>query len=713
MPKYSSSLFLLVFFLVISSLPGSLAALAETEPVVISEEGARLRSTPTTTAEVVETLKQGAVVTLLQEGVDDQGLIWFRLRTASGEEGWTASWLLQFGETKWVVVSEDQLNLREGPGRDRPAITQLSADTMLIVLGQQADEEEQLWYQVRTPESQEGWVASWLVRPGRVSAAPVPPPPPPVSVVVQAPDGPITLTDIYYHWAKDTIVAQVQDGLAKGYPDGTFRPDQPLSRAEFYALLVRMRGVSTQSPPTSSFADLSTEHWAYPYIETAVRQGYMGTSLPAQLQPDAPISRQEIVLAAVRALGMENLALQRIDAFAPFTDTIPQALASYVQVAFDSKLVNGYPDGSFRLAGQATRAESMSVLERMKKPAKPGTIYLCQKTITLSSDRTTTVEFARVDLKNANIRARVYISHNQVGRLDSMQNLGDENGLSVALPAAYFDKKSSDPLNPDGPFRYIWGNLENDGTFITLSNEGTSIGFTGSNTVYFAPLEVGITGRIIPQQADSRTSSDLNFYVSGLNQPLLPDSVRLYSPAYGEKVNVGDAKAVVLRQYKVQGIFTGTVSIPRDGFVLASPAGTWLYTHFQVGDRVELKYKYSHNVTGQLLPWVDVHTTISAGPRLLKEGNVALNHNEEKFDDSLLASTARRTAIGMTNDRVVVLLNAMDPLTLAELAQVMADLGCSEAVNLDGGASTSLYYKGIVVNQPRGSLTNVLGFIED
>jgi exopolysaccharide biosynthesis protein len=79
----------------------------------------------------------------------------------------------------------------------------------------------------------------------------------------------------------------------------------------------------------------------------------------------------------------------------------------------------------------------------------------------------------------------------------------------------------------------------------------------------------------------------------------------------------------------------------------------------------------------------------------------------------LLASSARRTAIGITGDRVMILLNAMEPLTLAELAQVMLSLGCTDAVNLDGGASTSLYYKGIVVNEPRGSLTNVLGFIED
>lgn len=710
MPRSSFS-FLLIFLLVLTSLPGPLPVLGEPTPVTISEDGVYLRSTPTTTAEALATLKQGTGITLLREGVDEAGSIWFFVRTPQGQEGWVASWLLTFGETRWVVVSEDQLNLREGPGRSSLVITQLNADTMLLLFGEETDEADQLWYQVRTPDGEEGWVASWLVRSGRVST---PPPPPPMPVVVSTPEGQITLIDIYYHWAKENIVAQVQSGLAKGYPDGAFRPDAPLSRAEFYTLLVRLRGLSLQAPPTPTFPDLPPTHWAYTTVETAVRQGYLGKSLPANFQPDAPATRQEIVLAAIRALGLESVALQRPDAFAPFQDEIPQSLAPYVQVAFDCKLVNGYPDGTFRLQGQATRAEAMSILERMKKPAKPGTIYLSQRAVILAPSRTTTVQFAKVDLKQPNIRSRVFLAHDQVGRLDSMQNLGDANGVSVAIPTAYFDKKSSDPLNPDGPFRYIWGNLENDGTFLTISNEGTSVGFTASNTVTFAPLEVGITGRIIPAKADSRTPSDLNFYLSGMNQPLLsPDSVRLYSPVYGEKVNVGEAKAVVLRQYLVKEIATGTITIPRDGFVIAAPAGTWLYTHFQVGDRVELKYKYSHNVTGQLLPWLDVRTTISAGPRLLKDGKVALNSDEEKFDDSLLASSARRTAIGITGDRVMILLNAMEPLTLAELAQVMLSLGCTDAVNLDGGASTSLYYKGIVVNEPRGSLTNVLGFIED
>ena len=107
-----------------------------------------------------------------------------------------------------------------------------------------------------------------------------------------------------------------------------------------------------------------------------------------------------------------------------------------------------------------------------------------------------------------------------------------------------------------------------------------------------------------------------------------------------------------------------------------------------------------------------MQTTISAGPRLLKAGQVALDQSQENFDTSLLAQTAKRNALGLSGSHMMVVANVMEPITLQELAQVMLALDCQEAVNLDGGASAGLYYKGWVVNPTRGSLTNVLAFLE-
>ncbi len=654
----------------------------------------------------METIRLGDALLVIKEGRDPTGAIWFLVRSPSGQEGWVASWLLSFGDRKWVVTDEDYLNLREGPGMSFSVISQLPQDTVLFLFGEEADEDQQVWYEVETPAGESGWVASWYVRSGRLS------PPPPIPVEIESPQGNIILNDIYYHWARENIVEMVRDGLVFGYPDATFRPDSSLSRAEFYTLLIRFKKIPPESPPTPSFEDLSPDHWGYPYMETAKKAGYLGFSQSAQIEPDLPITRGEIVLAAIRALNLESVALSRADAFVSFTDTIPSSIAPFLQVGCEASLVKGYPDGTFRLNGSASRAEALTILERMKSPSSLGTIYLASKRVPLSPTVTVTVLYAQVDLTRPNIQARVFIARDQIGRLESLGELAGRNKVTVALAGAYFDKKSSDPLDPEGPCRYIWGNLENDGTFIALTNQGTSIGFSSTNDVFFAPLEVGITGRILPENLDGRGPDELSFYISGLNQPLLPDSVRLFTPIYGDKVRVGEAKAIVFRQYRVIEIKSGDVEIPRDGFVLTAPAGSWLYAHFRVGDRVELQYKYLNNVTKLLLPWQEVKTTISGGPRLLKAGQVVLHNTEENFDASLLATSARRNAIGLVGSRIIVLATVMEPVTLEQMAQIMRNLGCLEAVNLDGGASAGLYYRGEVVAQPKGSLTNIIAFTE-
>lgn len=673
----------------------------------VREDGARLREIPSQEGEVISTLPLNSTVELLKEGEDGDGRVWFLVETQSGERGWIASWLLSFGDLKWVVVNEELVNVREGPGIENPLVSQVSKDTVLYLEGEDRDPEGQTWYKVSSGEGIEGWIASWLTRPGRISE------PPPVPVEIQTEKGVVVLYDIYYHWGKEEIVSQVKSGLVTGYPDGTFRPDQKITRAEFYSLIIRLKSLPLEPDSPQAFQDLPPTHWAFPYISAALKAGYLGLPpFSLNFEPDSPITRKEIAQAGVRASGWESVALSRAHARPSFGDALAYPFAPYIQVAEECGLIKGYPDGTFRPDEGATRAEALAVLERMKNPPSPGTIYLAQQKIALSSTKTVTVDYAVVDLSYPNIKPRVFIAKDQVGRLESLQSLASRNKVTVAVPAAYFDKKSSDPLNPDGPFRYIWGNLENDGTFITLTNQGTSIGFTEDNQVFFAPLEVGITGRIIPENLDGRTQEDLSFYVSGLNQPLLPDSVRIFTPIFGNSVNVGEAKAVVFRQYRVVDIKSGEVEIPKDGFVLAAPAGSWLYAHFRVGDRVELQYKYTHNVTGELLPWHTVRTTASAGPRLLKGGKIALNQAEEKFDGSLLAESARRTAIGLSGSKTIILANVMEPVKLDELALIMMNLGCIEAVNLDGGASTGLFYRGKVINEPRGSLTNILAFTE-
>ena len=110
---------------------------------------------------------------------------------------------------------------------------------------------------------------------------------------------------------------------------------------------------------------------------------------------------------------------------------------------------------------------------------------------------------------------------------------------------------------------------------------------------------------------------------------------------------------------------------------------------------------------GAVAPW-PVEDALGAGPALVSDGRVAVTTNEEVFFGSAIPDTHPRTAAGITGDGTLVLLVAdgrqavSRGLTLEGLAAAMLDIGAVEALNLDGGGSSSLVVNGQLLNRPSG-----------
>lgn len=106
------------------------------------------------------------------------------------------------------------------------------------------------------------------------------------------------------HWAYSYIETAAKAGLFAGYPDGTFGPEEPITRAEAVTLLLRLSGgaLSDESRP---IADVESGHWAYRQAATAVEAGLMTLSPGRIFSPDAPFSRGEFArsLSVLFALG--------------------------------------------------------------------------------------------------------------------------------------------------------------------------------------------------------------------------------------------------------------------------------------------------------------------------------------------------------------------------------------------------------------------------
>jgi hypothetical protein len=179
-----------------------------------------------------------------------------------------------------------------------------------------------------------------------------------------------TVKDMSGHWARTQVEVGVEAGYVAGYPDGTFRPDAPITRAEFMKLLGAAMRLEPGQGETGFVEEHGTQpHWAFTqgYIEAAVTAGLL---LPPDyngaLGPDVPITRREIVMAAIRATGKEALA-GKVAMPGTVTDAGGYAdwLRNWAAVAMDAGIITGYPDGSLGLGQTATRAEALVMVQRV------------------------------------------------------------------------------------------------------------------------------------------------------------------------------------------------------------------------------------------------------------------------------------------------------------------------------------------------------------
>lgn len=165
-------------------------------------------------------------------------------------------------------------------------------------------------------------------------------------------------TDIRGHWAEETILRLAKSGAVGGYPDGTFRPDRPITRAEFASILTAALQLAPAEGKT--FAD-TERHWAREAISTAYADGWIRGYDDRTFAPDEPITREQMAAMAANALHLEQPTSAPIFADG---DRISSWAREAVAAAAARGILSGYPDGTLRPQGQATRAEAVMAIVR-------------------------------------------------------------------------------------------------------------------------------------------------------------------------------------------------------------------------------------------------------------------------------------------------------------------------------------------------------------
>jgi hypothetical protein len=166
-------------------------------------------------------------------------------------------------------------------------------------------------------------------------------------------------TDISGHWAEAEITSWTNAGRIGGYPDGTFKPDNPITRAEFMALTNRGFGFTAMSD--TSFSDVPSTAWYASVVRAAKAAAYIGGYPDGTVKPNAPISREEVaaIIARIKKLPGNTAKADS------FTDAASLTWSKAVVGAVaQATIMSGYPDGSFGPKRPITRAEAVVTLNR-------------------------------------------------------------------------------------------------------------------------------------------------------------------------------------------------------------------------------------------------------------------------------------------------------------------------------------------------------------
>ncbi|MEA5515077.1 S-layer homology domain-containing protein [Nodularia sp. UHCC 0506] len=163
-------------------------------------------------------------------------------------------------------------------------------------------------------------------------------------------------TDITGHWAEPFIRGLASMNLTHGFADGSYQPDQPMTRAQ-YAALVAAAFNPAPKRPAPDFIDVSPNFWAYQALQIAASSGFVSGFGDRTFRPDQNVQKLQVIVSLVNGL---NLPTADNNALLTYTDsqTIPDYARPAVVTATQQKIVVNYPNPKQLVpTREATRAE--------------------------------------------------------------------------------------------------------------------------------------------------------------------------------------------------------------------------------------------------------------------------------------------------------------------------------------------------------------------
>ena len=174
-------------------------------------------------------------------------------------------------------------------------------------------------------------------------------------------------SDITGHWAEETIQQWIDAGVIGGYTDGTFKPDQSITRAEFVEWVNNL--FNFQVGETASFSDVPAGAWYADDVNIAVYEGFISGYEDGTFRPEEGISRQEVAKVISFILDMDGTDLTALNVFKDKAEVPDWSRKSLIYMV-GKGYFSGYPDKTLKPTAGITRAETIALLGRVA-----GTVY--------------------------------------------------------------------------------------------------------------------------------------------------------------------------------------------------------------------------------------------------------------------------------------------------------------------------------------------------
>lgn len=306
----------------------------------------------------------------------------------------------------------------------------------------------------------------------------------------------------------------------------------------------------------------------------------------------------------------------------------------------------------------------------------PGVVHKCHR-------GPLNINIIDVDLNNPNIEVKPVLAGDTFNRLDEVRDQAQKVNAIAAVNANYF-KKDGTPL----------GTLVIDGEWITGPlYDRISFGLSDNGKVHVD--RANLHGTI-----ETSNPNVACMWVNNINQPRRTGSKLVaYTRRWGSQVKMAYEGCLVSvdNNGRVIDKAPQQIAIPYGGFVLSDSKKSTI-SKLQRGDLVFLEWHHRPD------SWADVVQAVSGGPGLIRNGKLYLDLKDENFRKTWTSSSIHaRTALGVTRNNHLILATIEGPHTLWDVAKMLQRLGCTDAMNLDGGGSTTMVVNGNIVTRNRNS----------